>query len=224
MYIGTFSVDVLPPDRETIGTKLVLKVKHKADGSFDKNKARLVVQGFHQRIGQDFFSTFSPMASLTSCRMVMAIAVQQGLPLIHMDVPQAFIQSHVDAEIYVKLPKGVSILTLDNAGRRVPLENAGKALRLIKALYGLKQAPQLWNKELTRYLSELGFARLNAESSIYLRKCEGRWTLILAEVDDLIITGNDTAYFDELKATFVTKWKVKDCIITDITPQLQGEE
>ena len=54
-------------------------------------------------------------------------------------------QFDVDADIYVKLPKGISILTLDEAGKKVTLESAGKALKLIKALYGLKQAPQLWS-------------------------------------------------------------------------------
>ena len=208
--LGTWKVDILPDDREAIGTKLVLKAKYKADGTFDKNKARLVVQGFHQRIGKDFYSTFSPMASLTAVRMLMATAVQLGLPLIHMDVPQAFIQAMVDADIYVKLPKGISILTLDEAGKRVPLEDAGKALKLIKALYGLKQAPQLWNKELTNYLSQLGFKRLESESSIYLKRNDAQYTVILAEVDDLVITGSSVKDLDTLKKSFVDKWQITD--------------
>ena len=206
----TWSVEALPADREAIGTKLVLKTKYKADGSYDKHKARLVVQGFHQRIGKDFYSTFSPMASLTAVRMLMATAVQLGLPLVHMDVPQAFIQAMVDAEIYVKLPKGISILTLDEAGKKVPLESAGKALRLIKALYGLKQAPQLWNKELTSYLGELGFKRLDSESSMYLKRDGKDYTIILAEVDDLVITSSDPKTLESLKQSFTDKWKITD--------------
>merc|ERR1712022_6400 len=103
-----------------------------------------------------------------------------NLPIKHMDVPQAFIQAMVDADIYVKLPKGVSILPLDAAGRRVPIENTNKALKLLKALYGLKQAPQLWNKELTSDLVTQGFERLNAESSIYLKREAENFTVILA--------------------------------------------
>ena len=129
--VGTFEVvEALPDGRDPINTKFVIKIKYKADGSFDKHKARLVVQGFHQRIGEDFYSTFSPMASLTAVRMVMAIAVNAGLDLIHMDVPQAFIKAAVDAEVYVKLPKGVSIMELDQLGKRVPIQRQGKVLRV----------------------------------------------------------------------------------------------
>ena len=207
---NTFSIEVLPPDRETINCKFVLKVKYKANGDFDVNKARCVVQGFNQRMGKDFYSTFSPMASLTSVRMILAMAVHMNLPIKHMDVPQAFIQAMVDADIYVKLPKGVSILTLDAAGRRVPIENTNKALKLLKALYGLKQAPQLWNKELTSDLATQGFERLNAESSIYLKREAENFTVILAEVDDLIVTGTDQSTIDKLRQHFVDKWKIKD--------------
>ena len=45
--------------------------------------------GFLERIGVDFFSTFAPMASLTSVRTGIAIAVHHGLPIYHADVPQA---------------------------------------------------------------------------------------------------------------------------------------
>ena len=38
----------LPPRRKTIGNKWVLKVKHKADGSINRFKARLVVKGYTQ--------------------------------------------------------------------------------------------------------------------------------------------------------------------------------
>ena len=58
---------------------------------FDKFKARLVAKGSMQRLGFDFFSTFSPMATLTTVRTVFAIAVRLGLPIYHADIPQAFV-------------------------------------------------------------------------------------------------------------------------------------
>ena len=76
--VGTFELMPLPNDRQAIGSKFVLKVKYRADGMLDKDKARLVALGFLERIGVDFFSTFAPMASLTSVRTVIAIAVHHG--------------------------------------------------------------------------------------------------------------------------------------------------
>ena len=45
---------------------------------------------------------------------------------------------------------------------------------------------------------------------MYLRRREKGWMVVLAEVDDLVITGTDSAGFDELRHSFVDQWKVKD--------------
>ena len=37
-----------PPQRKSIGNKWVFKIKRRADGSIDKYKARLVVNGYTQ--------------------------------------------------------------------------------------------------------------------------------------------------------------------------------
>ena len=54
LKIGTFELVELPDGRKPIGSKLVLKVKHKADGTWEKDKARLVALGFLERVGLDF--------------------------------------------------------------------------------------------------------------------------------------------------------------------------
>ena len=209
--LDTFTVAMLPPGRETIGCKMVLKIKKKADGSLDKYKARNVIQGFHQRMGKDFFSTFAPMASTTSVRTVLAIATHLKMDLAQLDVPQAFVQGNVDTEIFVKLPKGISILTIDEYGNRVTLEKAGKVLQLLKSLYGLKQAGQIWNKELTEYLESIGFTRCASESSVFCKRGDdGLFTIVLTEVDDLIITSTQTMGMDDIEKSFKDKWNVKD--------------
>ena len=59
--LGTFNAEPLPDGHQPISTKLVLNVKYKADGAYDKDKTRLVAQGFLARAGMDFFSAFSPL-------------------------------------------------------------------------------------------------------------------------------------------------------------------
>ena len=40
--LGTFSLEPLPAGQRALDSRIVLKVKYRADGSFDKNKARLL--------------------------------------------------------------------------------------------------------------------------------------------------------------------------------------
>ena len=53
--IGTFADIELPNNRKSISSRILLKVKHRADGAFGRCKVRLVDQGFLQKLGVDFF-------------------------------------------------------------------------------------------------------------------------------------------------------------------------
>ncbi len=102
---NTFALSIVPPGRKAISSKLVLKIKMKADGSLDKFKARLVARGFLQSdLAGDFYVTRAPMASLATGCTVISIGVKHGLPIHHMDIPQAYIQSVLDREVWMNLP------------------------------------------------------------------------------------------------------------------------
>ncbi|XP_022150855.1 uncharacterized protein LOC111018899 [Momordica charantia] len=52
-----WSVASLPSDKHTIGCKWIFKIKHRADGSIERYKARLVVKGYTQQEGLDLLVT-----------------------------------------------------------------------------------------------------------------------------------------------------------------------
>ena len=51
----------------------------KADGSIDKYKARLVIKGYRETKGLDYFDMYSRMTRINSMQMVLAIIVLRNL-------------------------------------------------------------------------------------------------------------------------------------------------
>jgi uncharacterized protein (DUF1330 family) len=64
-----------------VTSKWVYKIKHAADGSVDKYKARFVARGFSQKEGEDYDETFSLVARYTSIRAIISLAASMGWSL-----------------------------------------------------------------------------------------------------------------------------------------------
>eukprot|EP00253_Pinus_taeda_P010913 PITA_10913 len=55
-----------PQDKSVVTSKWLYKIKHGADGSVEKYKARLVAQGFSQKEGVDYEEIFASVARYTT--------------------------------------------------------------------------------------------------------------------------------------------------------------
>ncbi len=62
------------------------KVKHNADGSVSKDKARLVPKGYAQTYGINYEETYSPVAKMTTVRAIITMVTTKGWSLHQMDV------------------------------------------------------------------------------------------------------------------------------------------
>ncbi|SYW76540.1 uncharacterized protein UHO2_04781 [Ustilago hordei] len=125
--MGTWETTDLPWGMNTVDTRWVLKIKTDANLVPTKYKARLVARGFTQREGLDYTEIFAPVAPIQAIRGVLAIAAVRDWEVDSIDVKQAYLNSSLRHDVYLKPP----------VGTRVP---PGKVLKLIKGLYGLKQS------------------------------------------------------------------------------------
>jgi hypothetical protein len=70
---------VLRPEGKSIVTfKWIYKIKHSADGSVEKYKARFVGRGFSQVERIDYEETFSPVTLYTSIHTNISLAASMG--------------------------------------------------------------------------------------------------------------------------------------------------
>ena len=102
-------------------------MKHAADGSIEKYKARFVARGFSQKEGIDYEETFAPVAKYTSIISIRALVVVMKWKIHQMDVKTAFLNGVVEEEVYVEQP--LNFETHDKESH---------VCRLKKAMYGLK--------------------------------------------------------------------------------------
>ena len=120
-----------PAHKNIVGSKWVFRIKYLADGTVDQFKDRLVAKGFTQQLGIDFNDTFSPVVKAATVRVFLSLAVSNKWPLRQLDVKNAFLNGHLEEEVYMEQPPGYS-------DTRYP----SHVCRLCRALYGLKQAPR----------------------------------------------------------------------------------
>jgi hypothetical protein len=94
------------PDMNVLKCRWVYKHKKDESGQVVRWKGRLVVQGFLQQRGLDFFETFAAVAKISSVRLMLAIAAVLDLELHQLDVDTAFLQAPVDEVIFMTQPEG----------------------------------------------------------------------------------------------------------------------
>jgi hypothetical protein len=195
----TWELTELPPDRQPITCKWIFKIKHKADGSIERYKARLVVRGFSQKEGVDFNETFAPVIRFESVRVLLAIATEFNLEIDQCDVKTAFLNGDLTEEIYMEQPEGYEVKGKEHL-----------VCRLKKSLYGLKQAPRCWNNSIHEFLVSIGFKQTVTEYGIYVNDSDNERQYIGLYVDDILILGKDRTKIQDLKRQLFNRFDMSD--------------
>jgi hypothetical protein len=196
---GTWVLTSLPQNKRAIGCKWVFTIKHTPDGKVERYKARLVAKGYSQTYGVDYDQTFAPVAKMNSVRILISIAANRGWKLYQLDVKNAFLHGDLQEEIYMEIPPGFGSKETD-----------GKVCRLKKSLYGLKQSPRAWFGRFRKEICSLGYRQSNADHTLFFKRRNGKITILVVYVDDMVITGDDETEILHLKKMLAKSFEVKD--------------
>ena len=120
-----------------------------------EHRVRLVFDGSRQSEAT-YSETYAPTVRPESVRLFHIYAVEFSWPIQQYDVPQAFLRSDADCDIFCSPPQGFS-------------EYPGQLLKLSKMLYGSKQAAALWYNLIHGFLLEIGFTASTMDPCFYRR-------------------------------------------------------
>ena len=191
---GVWDLVELPANRTPVGNKWVFKKKTKADGLIERYKARLVAQGFSQKQGLNYDKTFSPVIRFESFRSLVAVAVQKRLKLHQLDITAAFLNGHLEEEVFMKQPEGFVVEGKEHL-----------VCKLKQSLYGLKQSPRCWNFTLYAYLKSMGYVQSTNDPCIYTSS-GGESTIIGVYVDDFVVAGGSSKRIEQVKTSLSEKF------------------
>nr|GEU96276.1 zinc finger, CCHC-type [Tanacetum cinerariifolium] len=178
----------------------------KVDGTIDKFKARLVIQGFRQKEGIDYFDTYAPVARITTIRLLLALAAIHNLVIHQMDVKTAFLNGKLEEEVYMKQSEGF-----------VMPGNEHKVCKLVKSLYGLKQAPKQWHQKFDEVVLSSGFLLNQSDKCVYSKfDSSGNGVIVFLYVDDMLIFGTYQNQVDKTKKFLSSRFSMKDMREADV--------
>ncbi|GKD60937.1 retrovirus-related pol polyprotein from transposon TNT 1-94, partial [Tanacetum coccineum] len=195
----------LPSGCKPLGYKWIFKKKMKSNGTIDKYKARLVIKGFRQCEGLDYFDTYSPVTRITSIRMILAIAALRNLEVHQMNMKTAFLNRDLKEEIYMNQPEGF-----------IAPGQEGKVCRLVKSLYGLKQALKQWHQKFDHAMLESGFKINKCDKCVYVKDISSGYVILCLYVDDMLIVGSNDKMIKSTKDMLKLKFDMKDMGLANV--------
>jgi len=184
-----------PQHVKPVSCRWVYKIKHRADGSIERYKARLVARRFSQFCPAD--ETYSPVMRQSTLKMLLALAVEHEMDISHCDVMCAFLHGNLESPVYMDQPPGHD-------------DGTGRVCLLKKALYGLRNSGRLWYKRFTEHLEQLDFVQSLVDPCVFTLHKGNSIIIIGLWVDDLLILSNDPKLEKLVKTEISSAFEMRD--------------
>jgi hypothetical protein len=176
--------------KSIIPCSIPMKEKFKADGSFEKLKARFVAGGHRQEWNtEDSYS--SPTAPWTLVMIGLVIAQKHGLRFVAVDIPLAYPRAtRVGTPVYMRVPRKLAeiLFELEPSWKEFECDDGSIVMLIKKALYGLKDSGKQWYDNIRATLEEIGFRTTDVNPCAFIREIDGiLFATVILYVDDILI-------------------------------------
>ena len=165
--------------------------KYKADGTFEKDKTRIVLLSNRRdpsTIGETHCPTVNPISVMTQLNLA---AVERGL-IAAYDIKGAFLLTPMQKgkRMFIKISGDVVQYWVERYPERKHwLHNDGSLYFEIKRyVYGLHEAPHEFNQLLDKTLCDIGFLRNKADPCAYVKEETEGYIRLSVHVDDILLT------------------------------------
>lgn len=135
---------------------------------------------------------------MNTIRIIISLTAHFGWEMHQFDVKNAFLHGSLEEEVYMEIPPGYGAT---NGGNKV--------CKLKKALYGLKQSPRAWFG--TQAMVSLWYKQSQGDHTLFIKHSQdGKLTLLLVYIDDIIIAGDDELEKQTLRERLAAQFEMKD--------------
>ena len=164
--MGTWTEVIEPQGVTILDNMWVYVYKLDKHGYLVKCKARIVIRGDQEpHTGEGAYAaTLAGRAFRTMCAVITKYDLETG----QFDAVNAFAHTDINGTVYMRMPTG--------------FRKKGIVCLLKKALFGLRRSPLLWQKDLTKELTNLGYKTVPHEPCAMMK--DG--VLVFFYVDDLV--------------------------------------
>jgi hypothetical protein len=178
--------------KDIIGVHMFHKEKFKADGSFDKDKCRLVLLSNLRdpnTIGDTICPTVNPISVMVQLNLA---AVEQGTLISAYDIKSAFLETRIKngKRMFIRVNPKVARYWLERfPDRKQWVEPDGCLYFELKSyVYGLHEASHEFNNMLDQRLRAIGFIPAKVDECLYVKKVKDGRMILSVHVDDMLLT------------------------------------